>query len=84
MKNHKNYGNRNQHRRELQPERPVTTKIGHNGQKVLMEYDRPVHNLMMTIEQVDQFIQNLEGAKKMLMDHQSKTAAEAAAQATPA
>jgi len=84
MKNHKNYGNRNQHRRELQKETPVTTKMGHNGQKVLIWYDRPVPNLMMTIDQVDEFIATLQAVRKMLLDHQSKTAAEAAAQATPA
>lgn len=87
MKNHKNHGNKllpvvNGFRPGHVPaivnqDKPITTKMGINAIKgiVVVEYDRAVNNLHMTIEQVDVYIEHLNQCRTALLDAQSKTAA---------
>ena len=76
MPNHKNHGNR-PHMKGFRPthaptmvekETPITSNLGVNvdRQIVVIEYDRPVRNMHMTIEQVDEYIRNLQTSKEVL------------------
>lgn len=86
MSHYKNHGNRPQVRgfrpgripTQVQTETPITTKLGVNVglQRVVIEYDRPVQNMMMTIEQVDELIGNLTKSRTVLLDELSKRAAK--------
>lgn len=92
MGNHKNHGNKLlPHVPGFRPgrapaiinqDKPITTKMGINADKgiVIVEYDRAVNNLHMTIEQVDVYIEHLNQCRKALLDAGSKAAAEALAQ----
>jgi hypothetical protein len=50
-------------------QRPITTQYGHNGQQVLIRWDRPIDGLLLTDEQVDNMVEMLKNAKQQLHDH---------------
>lgn len=58
-------------------DKPITTKMGINAEKgiVIVEYDRAVNNLHMTVEQVDTYIEHLTQCRAALLDAQPKAAA---------
>ena len=62
----------------VRQDKPVTTKMGINAdrQLVIIEYDRSLNNVQMTLEQVNSFIDNLIQCRIALMDVQSKAAAK--------
>lgn len=86
MGNHKNHGNKLlPHVPGFRPghvpaivnqDKPITTKMGINAERgiVIVEYDRAVNNLHMTIAQVDVYIEHLNECRKALLDAQSKSA----------
>lgn len=85
MSNHRNHGNR-PHLKGFRPthvptqvekETPITSNLGVNvdRQIVVIEYDRPVRNMHMTIEQVDEYIRNLQTSKEVLLREIQKRAA---------
>lgn len=61
----------------INQDRPITTKMGINVDKgiVVVEYDRSLNNLHMTLEQVDTYIEHLVQCRAALLDAQSKAAA---------
>lgn len=85
MSNHRNHGNR-PHVKGFRPshvptmvekETPITSNLGVNvdRQIVVIEYDRPIKNMHMTIEQVDEYIRNLQTSKEVLLREIQKRAA---------
>lgn len=91
MSNHKNHGNKllphvpgfrpGRAPAIVQQDKPITTKMGINADKgvVVVEYDRAVNNLNMTLGQVDTYIDHLIQCRAALMDAQSKGQAAGAA-----
>ena len=61
----------------IQQDKPITTKMGINAERgiVIVEYDRQVNNLHMTLEQVDTYIEHLQQCRIALLDAKSKAAA---------
>lgn len=53
-------------------EEPITTQYGHNGEKVLISWNKPIQTLMVTPEGVDSMIEFLQKTKAMLLEHQVK------------
>ena len=91
MSNHKNRGNKLlPHVPGFRPgrapafinqDKPITTKMGINADKgtVIVEYDRAVNNLIMTLDQVNVYIEHLTQCRAALLDAKSKAAANESA-----
>jgi len=78
MSNHKNHGNRRPQVNGFRPGRvpamvptqsQVTYKMGLDADRkyVVIEWNKPITNLQMTPEAVDDMIKNLQGAKAALL-----------------
>lgn len=78
MKGHKNHGNSRPHVNGFRPGRvpahvptqsQVTYKMGldADAKYVVVEWNKPITNLQMVPDAVDDFIKNLQGAKAALL-----------------
>lgn len=50
------------------PEARVTTNIGHNGSRVVLQFSQPIRNMLMTAQEADEHIAAVLGAKAMLIE----------------
>lgn len=90
MPSHKNHGN-SPHVRgfrpghiptQVQTERPIKSDlfVVVDKERIVIQYNTPVSNVMMSIEQVDEYIANLQHSRQVLIDELSKRAAAAGKQ----
>ena len=68
-------GWRSQPQQQLPPEPPRQLKIdtGHNGTQVVMQFAFAITNLLLTEEQTERIITDLQGALEKLRTHKAAT-----------
>ena len=56
------------------PTQNIKTEMnhGHNGEKVVVIFNRPLSNLIMTEEEVDAHIAALQGSMQALREHKAR------------
>lgn len=50
----------------------VSMNYGHNNEKVLIQFSKPVDNIQLTDEQIESMIQNLRMAQKMFFEFKQR------------
>ena len=55
---------------QQQADRNVTTRFGHDGDRVVMIFSSKVSDIKMTVEQCESYISNLKGSLDRLKEHQ--------------